>query len=866
MIKIKKILSSVLAMLITLFTVLNYTPAQAAGKPVVVPQVQFANAPTTEYKVGDRVGFNIYSPNYGGRVEYRVVLWNDSKKSYSDLWNSSNGYPTRYYTKWQPYGNNIFTLGWIINEPGSYRITVYAKRVGIPSSKGAVKGMNCDSYMESVAFRVRSNEITVQSIMSVSDITVNQYGTPSLPSTVNALMSDGTQRSLKVTWGLTDTTKPGTFTIQGTVEGTSLKASLRLIVNAVQTSLNVYSVEAGSINTVNINLRESISFTPDLSRFSLSGYGVTNVRLYTLYMSTDKKIIQIYTDALTLGNWYTLKIDGKEFVFQVPYNIGSGNNGYKVSLTAGDIIVPVNGSVYPDITIYPSDATLSFTSYNQNIAKYDQYSRKIVGIAPGITTFYVTASKTGYTSASATFSVQVSGNILSLNASPTVLTESSANDGSLVSGEILVTSSYEYFRTDINTNNVQLSSLPSGLTYTVERINSTTLKIKITGRANNHSYSNSTSFHVTVFNGAYSGSDYLVSNDVKINFIDKSVTGIDAISNINKPLGTSKASLGLPGKATINLSDGTDKEVSISSWDNGTPAFNENQSGEYVFRGTLVLPDGVINPDNLKAQVKVILGNQKGDVAAEDFSVMTISGVMGYNVGFKILDATAADVQNVVINLYKGSTLLATNTSKNKLFTTYSSFSSLSAPFDVFGTFDYEEDGCWAYSGWKGANSDIPSQAVIIVTFKNGLVKTAINNNLTGDTSIFTKGDVIATDFGVMNSSGVKGYTVGFNLKDANASDVDSIEIKLYKGSVLLATNISNGILEKYPNYTSLSAPFDVCGTFDYVADGCWAYSGWLGKNIDVPTMAVIKVIFKNGIERIAINTNLTGDPSIITN
>lgn len=155
MVHIKKRLSVLMALIVTLAILLSAMPQRAEAK-VIIPEIKFISAPVTEYSVGDRVRFDISTPNYGGRVEYRVVLWNNTTKTYSDLWNSSNGYPNRYYTKWQPYGNNVFTLGWPISEPGSYRITVYAKRVGIPNSQAALKGKNCDSFKESVAFKVNA--------------------------------------------------------------------------------------------------------------------------------------------------------------------------------------------------------------------------------------------------------------------------------------------------------------------------------------------------------------------------------------------------------------------------------------------------------------------------------------------------------------------------------------------------------------------------------------------------------------------------------------------------------------------------------------------------------------------------------------
>lgn len=517
MIKIKKVFSTVLVMLFTLITVLNYAPAQAARKPIVVPQIQFANAPITEYKVGDRVGFNIYSPNYGGRVEYRVVLWNDSKKSYSDLWNSSNGYPTRYYTKWQPYGNNIFTLGWIINEPGSYRITVYAKRVGIPNSQGALKGYNCDSFMESVAFRVNSKEATIQSIQPVADVTVNQNVSPVLPATVKAVMSDSTERNLRVTWGIVDTSKSGTFILYGTVEGTTLKASLRLIVNPVSTVLNVNTVEANSINTVKVNLKDAIGIIPELSRFSLREYGYSNVRLYNLTVSTDKKSIQISTDTLNPGNWYALKVDGMEYVFQVSYNVGSSN---KVVIVAKDVEVKVNGSVNPDIKVYPSDAVLSFIPYDDDIAKYDPITGKIIGVSPGKTNFYVVGTKTGLTRGEATFEVEVSGYLANLQASPAKLIESAANNGSLANDKIIVTSSYDYFKDGTDEGDVSITNLPYGFHYEVEKTSDNTLEITILDSAKYHNSNNSTWVQVVVSNVGLYGNKTMVSNDIRIDFYD----------------------------------------------------------------------------------------------------------------------------------------------------------------------------------------------------------------------------------------------------------------------------------------------------------------------------------------------------------
>ncbi len=612
-----------LVMLISIITFFSHIPASAAVKKTVIPQVAFANAPVTQYKAGDRVGFNIYAPNYGGRVEYRVVLWNDSMKTYYDLWDSSNGYPTRYYTKWQPYGNNIFTLGWIIQEPGTYRITVYAKRVGIAPSKAALKGMNCDSYKESVAFVVKPNVATVQSLEALQDVTVNQGGTAVLPSTVNALMSDSIIKPLKVTWGTVDTTKPGTYTLQGTVEGTSLKASLRLIVNPVVTALNVNSVEASSQISININLNEILSYTPEITRFSLKSYYNASLRVYSMIISPDKRVIQLSTDTLTKGSYYILKIDNREYTFQVPNTVPATSSGFKVSLTAKDMTVKVNASISPDITLFPADANLSITSYNPNIARYDSYYKKIVGVAPGTTTFYVSAEKTGYSTASTSFNVQVTG-APSLVASPSVLTESPENNGGLSTRTISVNLVNDYFRNDINiSGNVIVYNLPQGMSYTVTKNSSTNLTVYISGNATYHTETDDKNINIVAYNVLSSGTEYLVSNEVLLDFKDITERIIKVVSEVTGKTvkyGTSFAGLELPNTVRVILDNFTTQNVEVA-WDSAD--YKVNKIGTYEIDGILVnLPAGIKNPDNLKAKISVTVEEKK--ITSVSASVKTV--------------------------------------------------------------------------------------------------------------------------------------------------------------------------------------------------------------------------------------------------
>lgn len=398
----RKFIRTFLSMLLTMFTIFNYLPAGLAKAATVVPEIAFSDAPRTEYTVGERVGFNIYCPNYTGRVEYRVVLWEDSKKSYSDLWHPGNGHSTRYYSNWKPKGNDIFTLGWPIFEPGSYRITVYAKRVGVANGNTAMPGYNCDSFMESVAFTVRPKGPVVESILPIDDVMVNQGSAPILPGTVRVLMSDKTQKQLKVVWETLDTSKMGQFIVYGSVEGTSLKAVTKVIVN--QGVFNILSVSAESSYKVNISIGDSIDFMPNRNRFKITSTEGYNVEIKSMELSSDKKYIQLSTEFMIPGMWYTLTLDQYNHGFVVP---NAGNNANTVFITGSNRTIGVGETIVQSMTAKPSDAVLSFISSNQSVAVVNKYTGQISGVSPGTATIIVSGTRQGYNTGWTTFTVDV---------------------------------------------------------------------------------------------------------------------------------------------------------------------------------------------------------------------------------------------------------------------------------------------------------------------------------------------------------------------------------------------------------------------------------------------------------------------------
>jgi hypothetical protein len=86
------------------------------------------------------------------------------------------------------------------------------------------------------------------------------------------------------------------------------------------------------------------------------------------------------------------------------------------------------------------------------------------------------------------------------------------------------------------------------------------------------------------------------------------VSSVNAIGAINVANGTALGAAGLPTTAVVALSDGTNPSYAVT-WDGGSPAYSGTTAGTYVFTGTLTLPTGVTNQNNITASVNVIVAS-----------------------------------------------------------------------------------------------------------------------------------------------------------------------------------------------------------------------------------------------------------------
>lgn len=146
--KSKKKLISIAAVLFTLCTFLGFLSVNA--KTVSKPTLTFVSKPKAEYKTGEKVTFQVKAPNYSGNVQYRVILWNLSKKTQTELYPNMKKYGY-YNVKSSLKGTSPFTVSFTLKEEGIYRISVLVKRANVKVSY--------DSYVVTDTFAAGSVKI-----------------------------------------------------------------------------------------------------------------------------------------------------------------------------------------------------------------------------------------------------------------------------------------------------------------------------------------------------------------------------------------------------------------------------------------------------------------------------------------------------------------------------------------------------------------------------------------------------------------------------------------------------------------------------------------------------------------------------------
>ena len=95
------------------------------------------------------------------------------------------------------------------------------------------------------------------------------------------------------------------------------------------------------------------------------------------------------------------------------------------------------------------------------------------------------------------------------------------------------------------------------------------------------------------------------------------ISSVAPISDINVEYGTELSSANLPTTVTATLSDDTTESATIT-WDGGTPAYDANTAGTYVFLGTLSFSSSITNTDNITASASVVVAEIVEEVPVEE--------------------------------------------------------------------------------------------------------------------------------------------------------------------------------------------------------------------------------------------------------
>ena len=92
--------------------------------------------------------------------------------------------------------------------------------------------------------------------------------------------------------------------------------------------------------------------------------------------------------------------------------------------------------------------------------------------------------------------------------------------------------------------------------------------------------------------------------DKKKENVTLTVVSVDPVANINATKGSTVADLHLPSKVDVLLSDSSVKALAVT-WDTSTVSLGA--SGTFTTKGTLTMVDGVTNPSDVKAFVKIVV-------------------------------------------------------------------------------------------------------------------------------------------------------------------------------------------------------------------------------------------------------------------
>ncbi|EMI10429.1 Ig-like domain-containing protein [Anoxybacillus gonensis] len=220
----------------------------------------------------------------------------------------------------------------------------------------------------------------VKEVSAVADVTVNEGETVTLPEKVEVTLANGKKVEKAVTWESKDLTKPGEYTLNGTFEGTELKATVKVVVKAV--APKVESVSAINLKEVVITFNKPLTEEQVKEAGKVSNYGVfAEDALSTNLMDGAGAYVTVANDkksvTLLLENGATLSQGKTKNKVTVSKNLGLATDYSNTEVASSDVAVPQLTSVEivgnKTIKLYFSEAvnnlaTLDANKYNYSIS------------------------------------------------------------------------------------------------------------------------------------------------------------------------------------------------------------------------------------------------------------------------------------------------------------------------------------------------------------------------------------------------------------------------------------------------------------------------------------------------------------------
>ena len=141
-------------------------------------------------------------------------------------------------------------------------------------------------------------------------------------------------------------------------------------------------------------------------------------------------------------------------------------------------------------------------------------------------------------------------------------------------------------------------------------------------------------------------------------FLD--IASIASIPDINVSQGTDLTFVSLPDTVISTMSDGSAKTFSVL-WDNGTPTYDGNTAGTYVFSGTPVFSGNFTNTKSIKVTVDVIVGSQtatptENTLTSQSLNISSVAPISDINVAYGSALSSASLPTEVIATMSDSST------------------------------------------------------------------------------------------------------------------------------------------------------------------------------------------------------------------